>query len=179
VLKVLRIIPNLLSISRIFLLIPWIVYIQRNNLPAIIILSAIIIASDYFDGFLARRWQATSAAGKVLDPVADKICIAAAGAALVIFRDFPLYLLAALISRDLLILAAGAVLVKISGTVPASNTAGKISVGIISGCLLVFLFDFDFLKTPAIIITWIFILFSLVSYGKMFIDGLRIAKSNK
>ena len=34
--------------------------------------------TDWFDGFLARRWGQTSAFGAFLDPVADKLIVAAA-----------------------------------------------------------------------------------------------------
>ncbi len=34
-------------------------------------------ATDWFDGWLARRWDAQSAWGAILDPVADKIAVAA------------------------------------------------------------------------------------------------------
>jgi CDP-diacylglycerol--glycerol-3-phosphate 3-phosphatidyltransferase len=42
--------------------------------------AAWIIASvtDYFDGWLARRWKAFSAWGAMLDPIADKIAVAGA-----------------------------------------------------------------------------------------------------
>ncbi len=32
-------------------------------------------ATDWFDGFLARRWNAVSVWGKILDPIADKIAV--------------------------------------------------------------------------------------------------------
>src|SRR3989337_1317702 len=34
--------------------------------------------TDWFDGFLARRWNETSAFGAFLDPVADKLMVAGA-----------------------------------------------------------------------------------------------------
>ena len=42
---------------------------------AIFIIAAI---TDWFDGFLARRWNETSAFGAFLDPVADKLMVAGA-----------------------------------------------------------------------------------------------------
>jgi cardiolipin synthase (CMP-forming) len=47
----------------------------RNNLAAgLFILAAI---TDWFDGFLARRWNQTSAFGAFLDPIADKLLVTA------------------------------------------------------------------------------------------------------
>jgi CDP-diacylglycerol--glycerol-3-phosphate 3-phosphatidyltransferase len=41
---------------------------------------AFVVASvtDYFDGWLARRWGVTSLAGAILDPIADKILVCGA-----------------------------------------------------------------------------------------------------
>jgi len=37
---------------------------------------ALAAVTDWFDGYLARRWQQTSAFGAFLDPVADKLIVA-------------------------------------------------------------------------------------------------------
>jgi len=66
---------------------------------------AFIVAAvtDFFDGWLARRWNATSVWGAILDPIADKVLVCAAvlgllalaaspvivvPAALILFREF-------------------------------------------------------------------------------------------
>ena len=43
-------------------------------------LAAFVIAAvtDFFDGWLARRWQVVSVAGAILDPIADKILVCGA-----------------------------------------------------------------------------------------------------
>lgn len=161
-------IPNILSLSRIFLLVPLVICIKNDDILLIIILSLAMLVSDFFDGLLARRWNAASAAGRVLDPLADKICIATVGVALVILRNFPMSLLVALVLRDILILIAGAFLIKISGEIPVSDIPGKISVNVFAASLLVFLFKVNFLKTPVVYAAWLFIIISLISYARTF-----------
>jgi cardiolipin synthase len=73
-------IPNLLTYFRIAV-IPLLVLVfylpdgWGNLLSAMIFMLAAI--SDYFDGLLARNWQAQSNLGRFLDPIADKLLIAA------------------------------------------------------------------------------------------------------
>jgi CDP-diacylglycerol--glycerol-3-phosphate 3-phosphatidyltransferase/cardiolipin synthase len=74
-------IPNLLTFLRIAL-IP--VFVIAFYLPVswANILTTIIFAlaaiTDWFDGYLARKWGQTSAFGAFLDPVADKLVVAVA-----------------------------------------------------------------------------------------------------
>lgn len=74
-------IPNLLTLLRILLIPVFIVLfylpVSWNHLAcaAVFALAAI---TDWLDGFLARRLQQTSPLGAFLDPVADKLMVAAA-----------------------------------------------------------------------------------------------------
>lgn len=79
-------IPNLLTWARI-LLIPLFVGVyylpeslcppqSQNTIACTIFVVAAV--TDWFDGWLARRWQQTSNFGAFLDPVADKLMVAAA-----------------------------------------------------------------------------------------------------
>ncbi len=163
--SILKFIPNFLSLLRILLLIPLVIFIKNENIIQITLFCLLILASDYLDGFLARKWQATSITGRVLDPVADKICISTVGVAIVLFRGFPLLLLLAFILRDLIILIASIFFIRKLNEVPASNFTGKIAVGVMSVCMLVFLFDIEPFKLPMIIAAVIMIPVSLWSYG--------------
>jgi len=74
-------IPNTLTLMRIFLIpIMVIVYylpFANANVWATVIFAFAAI-TDWFDGYLARKWQQTSAFGAFLDPVADKLIVSVA-----------------------------------------------------------------------------------------------------
>ncbi len=54
----------------------WLSQSTANVIATVIFISAAI--TDWFDGYLARKWNQTSAFGAFLDPVADKLMVAAA-----------------------------------------------------------------------------------------------------
>ena len=55
---------------------PWLTTHQANVLSMWIFIAAAV--TDWLDGYLARKWNQTSAFGAFLDPVADKLMVAAA-----------------------------------------------------------------------------------------------------
>ncbi|MFJ1471934.1 CDP-diacylglycerol--glycerol-3-phosphate 3-phosphatidyltransferase [Massilia orientalis] len=54
----------------------WLHVADRNLASTLVFIVAAI--TDWFDGYLARRWNQTSAFGAFLDPVADKLMVAGA-----------------------------------------------------------------------------------------------------
>lgn len=69
---------------------------------AIFIIAAV---TDWFDGFLARRWNETSAFGAFLDPVADKLMVAGALLVLVEFDRVNAVVAFVIIGREIAISA--------------------------------------------------------------------------
>lgn len=73
--------PNLLSLFRIAI-IPVLVYLLTfdDAVSALLAAALFLFASltDFFDGYLARRYRSVSNLGKILDPLADKLMVVAA-----------------------------------------------------------------------------------------------------
>lgn len=61
--------------------------------------------TDVLDGFLARRWTASTRLGAYLDPLADKVLLSGAFLALGIAGAVPWWLVGLVFGRDVLILA--------------------------------------------------------------------------
>ena len=67
---------NLLTLSRIFLGgVIFLLLTRPEGYFLAFILFFIAAATDYFDGYLARKYDLTSQIGEILDPIADKILI--------------------------------------------------------------------------------------------------------
>ena len=67
---------NLLTFSRIFLAaIIFLLLMSSDGYLLAFVLFFLAGITDYFDGYLARKYNATSELGEILDPIADKILI--------------------------------------------------------------------------------------------------------
>ena len=98
-------VPNGISAARIALIPVFVaLIIDHDTTTAGLVLFAIVVATDWVDGTIARRTGQVSDVGKILDPVADRLAIAAgsdrSGAAWI----FPLWAAAAILARDLTVL---------------------------------------------------------------------------
>jgi len=97
-------IPNGLTVLR-GLGIPVFMYLALSlHADGWAILTLIIAgATDYFDGKLARAWNQTSKFGEIFDPAIDRLYINATLIVLYLRDAIPLWLIAILFSRDLIL----------------------------------------------------------------------------
>jgi cardiolipin synthase len=101
-------VPNVISFLRIALIpVFFLLIVDPDTTTAGLVLFGIVIATDWVDGTIARRTGQVTELGKVLDPVADRLAIAAGIIALVIRDAFPLWAAVAILARDLVVLLAG------------------------------------------------------------------------
>lgn len=102
-------IPNVISVVRlmaipVFLYLVWAEY----DVAGFVVLVAAVL-TDFVDGLVARRLNQVSRLGQFLDPLADRLFIAAAVIALALRDVIPLWLVIAVMSRDAL-LGIGAII---------------------------------------------------------------------
>ena len=122
-------VSNFLSVSRVFLL-PFIYFCltleTRTGDYWAFGLMLLAAATDILDGVLARGRNTVSSFGKIIDPLADKICMGAIVLFLIALRNFPVWLVILILARDTAIVLIGAVLIRRYKIVFPSKFWGKL-----------------------------------------------------
>jgi len=135
--------PNILSLSRIALMPAVLFCLKEEKTIPLLILMLLAVATDYFDGFLARKLDKISSLGKILDPLADKICLNSMVLALSLWRGFPWWATGLIILRDILILAGGLMMIKRVKQIPVSNWPGKFAVTFLSAAIFLYVLNWQ------------------------------------
>jgi cardiolipin synthase len=102
-------VPNVLSFARIAL-VPvfcWLSVNERTRLWGIF-LFALVVSTDWVDGYVARRTGQVSELGRILDPVADRLAIGAGLVTFAISGIFPFWAALLILVRDVAVLLGGA-----------------------------------------------------------------------
>jgi cardiolipin synthase len=102
---------NLVTAGRLLMVLPLVWLIASNRLEAAFWLFVAAGVSDVVDGFIAKRFNARTELGAVLDPLADKALLDGIYLALAIAGWLPLWLTLMVLGRDLLIVA-GVILIR-------------------------------------------------------------------
>jgi cardiolipin synthase len=120
-----RDIPNLITAARIALVWPLVDALLEARFTAALVLFALAGISDGIDGFLARHYGWFTRLGAILDPVADKLLVVSVYVALGWEGFIPLWLVAAVITRDVIIVAGAAAYRFLAGHLEMAPTAAS------------------------------------------------------
>jgi cardiolipin synthase (CMP-forming) len=104
-----RHLPNLICLLRIALVWPIVVALYAGQYLVALALFILAAVSDGLDGYLAKRFGWTSALGRVLDPLADKLLLIVVFVTCTWLGLVPWWLTAAVVARDFAI-GAGALI---------------------------------------------------------------------
>ena len=149
---------NAISISRIFLAIPLVLIFEdiargmTGKLWQAFALIIIIVLTDFLDGYVARKAGEITNFGKLIDPVADKVCMMVVLIYLIISYKLPFLLFFLILAiRDIFLIIIGVYLMFSQEEVFQSNKSGKWFIGISALMMVLFLLK-DPLNIPNLIL---------------------------
>ncbi|HKV40683.1 MAG TPA: CDP-alcohol phosphatidyltransferase family protein [Blastocatellia bacterium] len=173
-------VANLLTLLRILLIWPFVYLIALGNHGAALAVFFLASVSDFGDGYIARRFGQQTAVGRFLDPLADKALTTAAYVVMALPRpavpSIPIWLSAAVIGRDVLILAGSLVIYFAIGYREFKpSMAGKVNTTVELGLIVYFLavhaFEaLAFLKAPLTLCYFVVlgtVIVSSISYARI------------
>lgn len=119
-------VPNLITVVRLACLpiFVWLLLGEQNRAAASVLLGA-VGATDWVDGYIARRFNQTSTLGKILDPVADRLLFFTALVAILIDGCAPAWICWAVLLREVVISVATLVLAALGARRIDVTRAGK------------------------------------------------------
>jgi cardiolipin synthase len=173
-------IPNVLSISRLFLL-PAILLLlqQRQTIPALALMVVSWI-TDGLDGYLARRLNQVTTVGKILDHTVDKIWVGTVLVMLVATRGLPAFIPALVIGRDLLIVIGSLLILDRRRRIVSSNAIGKITGCCFALLMILYVIDnnWSWMRQPKHVMLWVvscMVVISFVNYVVVYVRAMRRA----
>ena len=110
---------NFLTVARLCCALPIVLLVRAGDYHQAALLFLVAAATDGIDGYIAKRFNAVTTFGTVLDPVADKLLMDSLFLTLAFEGHLPPWLAVLVISRDLLIVA---------GTLALRYLAGRFRV---------------------------------------------------
>jgi len=140
----------------------------------------VAVATDFLDGFLARKLHQVTDIGKIIDPLADKIGIGAYAILLALTGDVPLWFVVFVLLRDVLIFSGGLYIHRNKKIVPQSNWPGKISVSFIAVTFFLATLQIGALNHLLTFSLWgsvVLMVWSLWSYSQRLFIGRNIERT--
>lgn len=119
-------IPNVISLVRLALIpvFVWLLLGRDDRRSAVYMLTA-LGATDWVDGWIARRFDQGSTLGKIIDPVADRLLLAAGIGAILVDGSVPRWLGIAVVTREIVISVAVVVIAALGARRIDVQWAGK------------------------------------------------------
>jgi CDP-diacylglycerol--glycerol-3-phosphate 3-phosphatidyltransferase len=168
--------PNTLTLIRIFL-VPVLVVVLLTRTGGFFLGPAIFgaaVLTDYLDGYLARSRNQVTRLGIILDPLADKLLVAAAFLSLVEMGAVPAWIVMIILAREFAVtglrsIAAG------RGIFIAASALGKskMVLEVVAIFMLLLARRFTLLEGPSVVALWASLVVALVSGADYFYNFRR------
>ena len=160
--------PNQITLVRVILVPVFVVIMLMGTIPNNDVIACVIFcvacASDFVDGYLARKWNLVTNFGKFADPLADKLLVSAALICLVDLGRLPSWVVIIIISREFIISGLRLIAVD-NGIVIAANYWGKVKT-VVQMFMCIFLIvnlDGKFFNIAEQILIWASVALTIIS----------------
>ena len=164
---------NFISILRMLSGIPLVLCLEKmgNNSEYIyysIYIVLFIVISDILDGFIARKSNTVSSLGKIIDPVADKICLMCVLVYLIDTHQLIFLIFFILLSiRDIVLITYTVYLIIYRDYVTQANNWGKIFIFITMLMIIFHLYNLNsFIANVLYLLSVVLLIISLIVYVK-------------
>ncbi|MCP8351911.1 CDP-alcohol phosphatidyltransferase family protein [Candidatus Synchoanobacter obligatus] len=159
-------IPNIISLSRLVLAWPLALAVYNESIVTAIILGSIAIITDFLDGYLSRKLNQSSNAGKIIDPIVDGILVFSIMVALSQRQLIPVWYIGTIIVRYSILFVLLSVYQFRHKRTPQSIMSGKIGMCSIALTIFVAIVHdiIPSLLTPCIIMSTAILIISLIDY---------------
>jgi cardiolipin synthase len=135
-------VPNVITALRLACIPLFVLLLARNHRAGwwdAAVLLAVVGATDWVDGFLARALGQVSTVGKVLDPVADRLLLVTAGVSIIVIGALPPVVAVIALTREVAVAAGFAVVAAAGGRRMDVRPAGKAATFLLMSALPLFL----------------------------------------
>ena len=169
--------PNALTLFRIFL-VPFLVVVLLTKFSgseyAGLTIFLVAAITDFFDGYVARRYNKMTKLGALLDPMADKLLMSAAFISLVELNLARAWMIVIIIGREFAVDSLRSIAAQQGVTIAASPLGKTKTVSqVIAVSLLILSYELGEYKFIAELSLWVVMLFALVSAIDYFIKFSR------
>lgn len=135
-----KMVPNILTTLRMLLAIPIAVLIVKSQFSLVLWVAFIAGVTDALDGWMARKFNAVSRYGSIMDPLSDKVLMVFSYAAFTVAGLVPVWFMILIALRDILIVAGALLYHRFYGHYEMEpSVTGKLStfVQILFGLILI------------------------------------------
>jgi len=179
-------VPNLITLVRL-LCIPlflWLLFVQEAQAAAAILL-ALLGATDWVDGYVARRFGQVSTVGKMFDPTVDRLLLIIGVGSIIIVGAVPLWLGLIVVIREIVLSIWVVSLLALGGARMDVTMAGKTGTFLMMAAFPAFLMASDERLSEGIrnvleLVAWgcaipglVFSMVAFVGYFPMGLESLR------
>ena len=177
--------PNKLTIIRVILIIPFVVFLLLpglGNWARYVAVTIFIIASltDLADGKIARKYNLVTNFGKFMDPLADKLLVGAAMICLVETGELAAWIVVIIISREFII-SGFRLVASDNGVVIAASYWGKFKTTsqMLMIIMLILNFEHPVYQIACMVITYIALILTVISLVDYIYKNRDVLKEQK